>query len=392
MSAAGALPPPLGLLAELTHRCPLACPYCSNPLALDRRDDELDTATWERVLAEAAALGVLQVHLSGGEPLARRDLPAIVAQCARSGLYSNLITSGIGLSAVRMETLAKAGLDHVQLSIQDADPASADHVAGYDGAFALKREAAARVVESGLPLTINVVIHRGNVTRAGSMIELAVALGARRVEVAHAQYYGWAALNREALMPSREEVERAVDDVERLSSVYGSAIVIDHVAPDFHARYPKPCMGGWARKTLNVTPTGRVLPCHAAETIEGLTFMTVREASLSDIWYRSGAFEAFRGEAWMREPCRSCDRRGIDFGGCRCQAMALTGDPRNTDPVCVLSPHHGVVAAAATAASPVALAAQYRHRGHAKAELGSDRDLQDATVAEDGKSPFGIQP
>ena len=364
--------PPLGLLAELTHRCPLACPYCSNPLALDRRAGELDTATWERVLAEAAALGVLQVHLSGGEPLARRDLPVIVAQCARSGLYSNLITSGIGLSDERMAALAEAGLDHVQLSIQDVEPASADHIAGYAGAFARKQEVAARVLASGLPLTVNAVIHRGNVARAGAMVELAVALGARRVEIAHAQYYGWAALNREALMPSRDEAERAVADVERLTSRYASEIVVDHVVPDFHARYPKACMGGWARKTLNVTPTGRVLPCHAAETIPGLSFMSVREASLSEIWYGSAAFAAFRGETWMREPCRSCERRSVDFGGCRCQAMALTGDPRNTDPVCVLSPAHDIVVAATAmpAPAPPSGLASYLYRGFPQAEVG----------------------
>lgn len=358
---AEAAPPPLGLLAELTHRCPLACPYCSNPLALDRRDDELDTATWERVLAEAAALGVLHVHLSGGEPLARRDLPALVSQCARSGLYSNLITSGIGLSDERMKALAAAGLDHVQLSIQDVEPASADHIAGYAGGFARKREAAARVLASGLPLTVNAVIHRANVSRVGEMIELAIELGARRVEIAHAQYYGWASLNRDALMPSRPEVEQAVAEVQRLKAAHASAIVVDHVAPDFHARYPKACMGGWARKTLNVTPTGRVLPCHAAEIIPGLAFQNVRDASLSEIWSHSPAFQAFRGEAWMREPCLSCDRRGIDFGGCRCQAMALTGDPRNADPVCVLSPHHDIVAAALTKSSVVPV--PYRYRG-----------------------------
>jgi pyrroloquinoline quinone biosynthesis protein E len=356
------VPPPLGLLAELTHRCPLACPYCSNPLALDQRQDELDTETWLRVFAEAAALGVLQVHLSGGEPLARRDLPAIVAQCARTGLYSNLITSGIGLSQERMAVLAEAGLDHVQLSIQDVEPGSADRIAGYEGAFARKREAAARILASGLPLTVNAVIHRGNVARAGAMVELAIELGARRVEIAHTQYYGWASVNREALMPSREEAERAVADVERLKTAHAGTIVVDHVAPDFHARYPKACMGGWARKTLNVTPTGKVLPCHAAETIPGLDFPNVRDASLADIWAKSAAFNAFRGEDWMREPCRSCDRRGIDFGGCRCQAMALTGDPRNTDPVCMLSPDHGVVVAAAAAPTGSAGPAAYRYR------------------------------
>lgn len=371
MSAA-TVAPPLGLLAELTHRCPLACPYCSNPLSLDRRDEELDTATWVRVIGEASMLGVLQVHLSGGEPLARRDLPDIVAQCARTGLYSNLITSGIGLTGERMASLVEAGLDHVQLSIQDVEPASADRIAGYAGAFARKRDVAARVLASGLPLTVNAVIHRGNVARAGALVDLAVALGAQRVEIAHAQYYGWAALNREALMPSRKDAERAVVEVERLKAVYAGTIVVDHVAPDFHARYPKACMGGWARKTFNVTPTGRVLPCHAAETIPGLAFANVRDTSLAAIWSESHAFNAFRGEAWMRDPCRSCERRGIDFGGCRCQAMALTGDPRNTDPVCVLSPDHGIVLAASALPDVEPIAPAYRYR----AAPGQNRSAQ----------------
>jgi PqqA peptide cyclase len=358
----GDIPAPYGLLAELTHRCPLACPYCSNPLALDRREGELDTETWLRVLGEAADLGVLQVHLSGGEPLARRDLPALVARCAERGLYSNLITSGIGLTDERMQALADAGLDHVQLSIQDVDPQSADRIAGYRGAFDRKKEAAARIVASGLPLTVNAVIHRANVARAGAMVELAIALGARRVEVAHTQYYGWASVNRDALMPTRAEAEQAVAEVERLKALHAGTIVIDHVAPDFHARYPKACMGGWARKTLNVTPIGTVLPCHAAESLPGLVFPNVREMSLGAIWRDSAAFTAYRGFDWMREPCRSCSRKTVDFGGCRCQAFALTGDARNADPVCVLSPEHGVVEAAA-AASPAG-PGDYTYRGY----------------------------
>ena len=363
MNASGLLSPPLGLLAELTHRCPLACPYCSNPLHLDRRVDELETEVWLRVLGEAAALGVLQVHLSGGEPLARRDLVPIVARCAHLGLYSNLITSGIGLTAARMAALADAGLDHVQLSIQDVDPASADHIAGYAGASARKREAAALIVAAGLPLTVNAVIHRANVDRAAALVERAVALGARRVEIAHTQYYGWASANRAALMPTRDQAVRAIATVEALRATYAGTIVIDHVAPDYHARFPKACMGGWGRKTLNITPSGKVLPCHAAETIPGLTFPNVREASLAEIWAGSQAFNAFRGEDWMREPCRSCDRRAADFGGCRCQAMALTGDARNTDPVCVLSPHHHLVAEiAANALQSASDLPDYRYR------------------------------
>ncbi len=337
------LPRPVGLLAELTHRCPLGCPYCSNPLELDQRQAELDTPSWKRILSEAASIGILHVHLSGGEPASRRDLREIVAHCAEQGLYTNLITSGIGLTQARVADLAKAGLDHVQLSIQDSDPASADHIAGYGGAFAHKLEAASWITQAGMPLTINAVIHRANIRRAGQMVELAIRLGARRVEIAHTQYYGWADKNRALLMPSREEARAAIDEIERAKITHAGAIVIDYVAPDFHAHYPKPCMSGWGRRTMNVTPSGKVLPCHAAEVIPGLEFWNAIDHSLEEIWVASPAFNAFRGEAWMHEPCRNCSRRTIDFGGCRCQAFMLTGDAREADPVCHLSPHHDFV-------------------------------------------------
>ena len=342
-----ALPNPLGLLAELTHRCPLGCPYCSNPLALDRPKDELDTATWARVFAEAGALGVLQVHLSGGEPGSRRDLVDITASACAAGLYTNLITSGVGIDASRLRALADAGLDHVQISIQDSEPASADHIAGYQGAFARKRALAAEVVNLKIPLTINAVMHRANIDRIEDMVALALALGASRVEIAHAQYYGWALKNRATLMPSAEQVKHAAAAVEDLRRRHHGEIVIDAVVPDYYARLPKPCVGGWGRRSLNVTPAGKVLPCHAAESIPGLGFWSVREHSLADIWANSPAFNAFRGTDWMQEPCRSCARRDIDFGGCRCQAFALTGDARATDPVCHLSPRHDEVAALA---------------------------------------------
>jgi PqqA peptide cyclase len=338
---------PLGMLAELTHRCPLGCPYCSNPLDLEQRRSELDTATWARVFAEAAALGVLQVHLSGGEPGARRDLVEITAAAREQGLYSNLITSGVGLTPTTLGKLAEAGLDHVQISIQDSTAGSADTIAGYKGAFARKNALANEVVRLGLPLTINVVVHRANIERIPAMVDLALGLGASRVELAHVQYYGWALRNRAALMPNREQVERAAAEVEQLRRQHHGRIVIDAVVPDYHARYPKPCVGGWGRRSLNVTPSGRVLPCHAAETIPGLTFWNVREHALADIWENSPAFRAFRGTDWMREPCVSCPRRDIDFGGCRCQAFALTGDATATDPVCHLSPQHARVAALA---------------------------------------------
>ena len=343
MTALDSVPAPLGLLAELTHRCPLGCPYCSNPLALDNRDDELETATWARVFREAASMGVLQVHLSGGEPAARRDLPELVKAARDAGLYSNLITSAVGLTAKTLGVLAEAGLDHVQISIQDSDEASADHIAGYKGASDRKRALAGDVVRLGLPLTVNMVVHRANIGRIDQMVELAVSLGARRVEIAHVQYYGWAMKNRAALMPTQGQVDEAVRQVEMLRARHYGQIVIDAVVPDYYARFPKPCVGGWGRRSLNVTPAGKVLPCHAAEVIPGLEFWNVREHSLAEIWRASPAFSAFRGVGWMEEPCKSCSRREQDFGGCRCQAFLITGNARTADPVCHLSPHHALV-------------------------------------------------
>ena len=359
-SSSTALHKPLGLLAELTHRCPLGCPYCSNPLALDARDDELDTATWARVFQEAAALGVLQVHLSGGEPGARRDLVDITAAAHAAGLYTNLITSAVGITERTLGALAAAGLDHVQISIQDSEARSADHIAGYDGAFARKRALAAEVVRLALPLTVNAVMHRANIDHIGEMVDLALALGATRVEIAHVQYYGWALANRATLMPTREQVERAAALVEDLRKRHHGRIVIDAVVPDYYARFPKPCVGGWGRRSLNVTPAGKVLPCHAAESITGLEFWNVRDHSLAEVWTSSPAFNAFRGTAWMKEPCASCPRREIDFGGCRCQAFALTGDAAATDPVCHLAPDHARVAELAAVRTDAAYA--YRHQ------------------------------
>lgn len=334
---------PIGILAELTHRCPLACPYCSNPLELEGRETELDTQTWIRVFREAAALGIMQAHLSGGEPAARRDLVEVTKAAREAGIYTNLITSGIGITGDRLKSLADAGLDHVQISIQDSEAASADRIAGYQGAFRRKQALAAEVTSQGLMLTINMVVHRANIERAGEMIELAISLGARRVEIAHVQYYGWALKNRATLMPTREQVERAIPLVAEIARNYKDRIVIDAVFPDYFARYPKACVGGWGKRSLNVTPSGKVLPCHAAETIPGLEFWSVRERPLEEIWKFSPAFQAFRGTDWMQEPCRSCSRRAQDFGGCRCQAFALTGDARAADPVCHLSPYHAVI-------------------------------------------------
>lgn len=360
-----ALPRPIGLLAEFTHRCPLRCPYCSNPMELERRSVELDTSTWLRVMSEAAELGVLQVHLSGGEPTARRDLPEIVRHCAGLGLYTNLITSAVGVDAAKYDALVEAGLDHVQLSVQAADPVVADTVAGLAGAHRTKLAFARLVEASGLPLTVNAVIHRANIAAIPEMVELALALGARRLEIAHVQYYGWAFANRAALIPTRAAVERAMADVEAARERLKGTLVIDCVLPDYYARFPKACVGGWGRRSLNVTPSGKVLPCHAAETIKHLEFWSVTEHSLAEIWLRSPAFEAYRGTEWMPELCRSCDRREIDWGGCRCQALAFTGRADETDPACHRSPRHAALLAIAEA--DAAASDAYVYRGYATA-------------------------
>jgi PqqA peptide cyclase len=343
-------PFPDSLLAELTHRCPLACPYCSNPMELKSHAEELSTEQWISVFRQAAALGVLHLHLSGGEPASRRDLEALTKGASEAGLYTNLITSGIGLTEKRMDGLQQAGLDHVQLSIQGVDAAMADHVAGYRGGYDRKIAVAEWVRARNIPLTVNAVCHRQNFDRLEEMIALAVELGARRLEVATVQFHGWAQANRNQLMPTLEQAKIATETIlaarERLKGV----LVIDYVPADYHATFPKACMGGWGQTGLNIDPIGKVLPCHAAETIKGLEFDSVRERSLSDIWFDGSAFNAFRGYEWMQEPCRSCDRRELDFGGCRCQAMALAGDPAATDPVCSRSPLHFKIADITSAA------------------------------------------
>ena len=338
---------PIGLLAELTHRCPLQCPYCSNPLALEGAGGELTMAEWQDVLRQAARLGVLQVHLSGGEPTVRRDLEEIVATAVEVGLYTNLITAGVLLTRARLEELAARGLDHVQLSIQDVQPANADRIAHYEGGHAKKRELARWVCEFGLPLTINAPVHRQNLDRLPDIIDFAVEVGAGRLEVAHIQYYGWALANRAALMPTREQVRRSADIVESARERLKGILIIDFVVPDYYATWPKPCMGGWGRGIVNVTPSGKVLPCHAAETIPGLVFDNVRDKPLAEIWLRGQAFQQFRGTDWMIEPCRSCERREIDWGGCRCQAFAIAGDARAADPACVKSSRHAEMVALA---------------------------------------------
>ncbi|MBY0335125.1 MAG: pyrroloquinoline quinone biosynthesis protein PqqE [Acetobacteraceae bacterium] len=344
---------PLALLAELTHRCPLRCPYCSNPVELTRAAQELTTGEWARVFDEAAALGCLQVHLSGGEPLARRDIAEIIAAARAAGLYTNLITAGVTLDAAKLAELQAAGLDHVQLSVQDAGAAGAERIGGLPGAHARKRDAARAVTGAGLPLTINAVVHRQNLHNLPALIDLALDWGARRLEVAHVQYYGWALANRAALLPPRDMLDAATRVVEEARLRLKGRLVIDYVVPDYHAVRPKACMGGWGRRFLAVSPAGRILPCHAAETIPGIVFPSVRETSLRDAWEGSDAFNRFRGTAWMPAPCRGCEHAERDWGGCRCQAAALTGHAAATDPACALSPdHHLLGAALAEAGAP----------------------------------------
>jgi pyrroloquinoline quinone biosynthesis protein E len=338
---------PLGLLAELTHRCPLQCPYCSNPLELERVNRELSTAEWQDVMRQAAALGVLQLHLSGGEPSIRTDLEDILETAVEVGLYTNLITSGVALTRERLERMAKIGIDHVQLSLQDVDAANGDRIAAYKGAFAKKREFAGWVKELGLPLTINVPVHRQNIGNLPAIIDFAVEAGAGRLEVAHIQYYAWALKNRAALIPTRAEFYESLKITDAARERLKGILVFDVVSHDHYAIRPKPCIGGWGRSVMTITPSGKVLPCHASETIPGLEFSSVRDRPLADIWFNGQAFEKFRGTDWMKEPCQTCDRREIDFGGCRCQAMSMTGDAANADPACVKSAWHEEFAALA---------------------------------------------
>ncbi len=346
--------PPLALVAELTHRCPLQCPYCANPVALARASSELDTESWLRVFDEAASLGVLHLHVSGGEPTVRGDLATLVRAAAALGMYSNLITSGVLLDAARLQALAEAGLDHVQLSLQDMEPGDADRIGGFAGGHAVKLAVARQVRAAGLALTLNFVVHRQNLERLPAMIALGETLGAGRIEIAHVQYYGWGLLNRDALLPTRAQLDAATTAVEAARMRLRGQVVIDYVVPDYYAARPKACMGGWGRRIMTVTPAGRALPCHAAEGLPGLVFPSVREMPLAAIWQDAPAFARFRGTDWMAEPCRSCDQREIDWGGCRCQAFLLTGDAARTDPACAKAPDHAMVlaATAASAAAP----------------------------------------
>ena len=339
------IPNPLALIAEVTHRCPLHCVYCSNPLQLAGTESELSTEQWTSIFQQSAKLGVLHAHFTGGEPLARQDLTELIAAARAAGLYTNLITSGIGLGEQRLAVLVAAGLDHIQVSFQDSREGSANWIAGTK-AHVQKIELSRVIRRHKLAFTVNLVVHRQNLDHLEEMIAFIEQLNPDRVEIAHTQYYGWALANRAALMPTRTQIDAAVKIVAAAEKRLAGRVRIDSVVPDYYAKYPKACMGGWGRRLMLINPSGKVLPCHAAEVIPGMTFENVREKTLEWIWRESTSFCRFRGEEWMPEPCRSCDRRAEDFGGCRCQAFLLAADATVTDPACSLAPTHGIVEAA----------------------------------------------
>ena len=334
--------PPLWLLAELTYRCPLHCVFCYNPVDFARDETELSTGDWLRVLGEARALGAVQCGFSGGEPLQRDDLEILVAEARRLGYYTNLLTSGIGLNEERIARLKQAGLDHIQLSFQDSTREVNDFLSS-TRTFDLKRKAAALIKSHGYPMVMNCVIHRMNIDHIDRIIELAVELDAEYLELANTQFYSWAHINRDHLLPTREQLQRAEAATNRWREQLGTRMKIFFVVPDYYETRPKKCMNGWGNVFLTIIPDGTALPCHTARMLPGLAFPNVRDMSVRDIWYASEGFNRYRGTGWMKEPCRSCPEREKDLGGCRCQAYMLANDPAMADPVCDKSPHHGVI-------------------------------------------------
>jgi PqqA peptide cyclase len=357
----GRLANPLALIAEVTHRCPLHCVYCSNPMQLAGTQSELSTQDWTSVFQQSGKLGMLHAHFTGGEPLARTDLTELIAAAREAGLYTNLITSGIGLNESRLQTLVDAGLDHIQISFQDSREEAANWIAGakaHAHKIELSRAIRRRVDQKKLAFTVNLVVHRQNLDHLEEMIAFIEQLNPERIEIAHTQYYGWALANRAALMPTRAQLEKAVAIIAEADKRLAGRMRIDSVVPDYYAKYPKACMGGWGRRLMLINPAGKVLPCHAAEVLPGMSFENVREKSLDWIWQESSSFNQFRGEGWMPDPCRSCDRRTEDFGGCRCQAFLLAGDSTVTDPACSLAPSHEIVEAAVRESNAVPTMAQ----------------------------------
>jgi PqqA peptide cyclase len=333
---------PLALVAELTHRCPLHCVYCSNPLEMSARSTELPTEVWSRIFGEAAAAGVLQTDLTGGEPLARPDIIDLVRAARSSGLYVSLITSGMPLDESRLAKLIEAGLDHMQLSFQGAEEETAAEISGTK-THAQKLRVLEWLARVRVGVTLNFVIHRRNIHQLEAMLKIAESSSATRVEFANVQYYGWGFANREKLLPTRRQLDDSLLTLKAAQERLRGKIRIEYVVPDYYAKYPKPCVGGWARKLMLITPGGDALPCHAAQVIPGMRFDNVKDRSVRDIWENSEAFQKFRGQDWMQEPCKTCDRRELDFGGCRCQAMLIAGDAAGTDPVCTLSPNRAKI-------------------------------------------------
>lgn len=336
--------PPLWLLAELTYRCPLHCPFCYNPVDYANDRTELSTEQWFDVMRQARRLGAVQLGFSGGEPLLRDDLEELVGEGRRLGFYTNLITSGIGLTEARLASMKALGLDHIQLSFQDSTREMNDFLSSTK-TFDLKARVARLIKQYDYPMVLNVVLHRFNLGHVEKIIDMALDMGVEYLELANTQYYGWALVNRDQLMPTRAQVEHAEAVVNACRARIGNRMRILFVVPDYFEERPKACMNGWGSVFLGVAPDGTALPCHAARSLPGIAFPNVRDASVKDIWYASDAFNRYRGDAWMKDPCRTCDDKARDFGGCRCQAHALTGDAANADPVCAKSARHGEVQA-----------------------------------------------
>ncbi len=346
--------PPRWLLAELTYKCPLQCPYCSNPLDYTKHNAEISTEDWKRVLSQARKMGAVQLGFSGGEPLTRQDLPELVQHARQLGYYSNLITSGYGLTEEKIIQLKEAGLDHIQVSIQASSKELNDHIAGTES-YETKKQVAHLVKKHGYPMVLCVVIHRENIHQMPEILAMAEELGADYLELANTQYYGWAHKNRDLLMPTKEQFDKAEAIAQAYKEKVAGKMKIYYVIPDFYEDRPKACMNGWGTTFLTIAPDGVALPCHSARELPGLDCPNVTEYSIEEIWNESKAFNFFRGTEWMKEPCRSCDEKEKDFGGCHCQAFILTGDMKNADPVCSKSPNHHVIEEALDSARKSAL-------------------------------------
>jgi pyrroloquinoline quinone biosynthesis protein E len=349
--------PPLWLLAEVTYRCPLHCAFCYNPVDFAKYEQELSTEVWLRVLREARQLGAVQCGFSGGEPLLRDDLEILVKEARSLGYYTNLITSGVGLTEERLGAFKTAGLDHIQLSFQDSTRELNDFLTN-TRTFDLKQKVATAIKAHGYQMVVNCVIHRHNIEHIGQIIAMADEIGAEYLELANSQWYGWSMLNRDSLMPSRVQLIEAERVTNEWKEKLAGRMRIFFVVPDYHENKPKRCMNGWGEVFLVVTPDGTALPCHTARMLPGLDFPNVRDISMGEIWRDSDGFNRYRGDDWMEEPCRSCERKGEDHGGCRCQAFMLTGNANAADPVCVKSEHHHLVEEAVTRADHPPRAAQ----------------------------------